>query len=188
MPNSFGNSSVAGGAAKTPKLVGTMYTDGLAGNPQAGTPSAGVKATAVLLSTGVNVTDADTITVNDRTYRFKNTLALAQDIKIGADSDATLTSLVSAVNGTGVSGTDFFAGTTPPTGVNAAAKTGTGAAGRVTFTATTAGTAANSFASTKSAVTLTFQNGATFSGGAGADTTQLDDRAALKRAYPNYFV
>lgn len=74
-------------------------------------------ALAQLNSNGSNPADGDTVLVRDQTYRFKNTMALANDVKIGATIDATLLSLVKAVNGTGVVGTDYFTGTAQPTGV-----------------------------------------------------------------------
>lgn len=129
--------------------------------------SLGAKATAVLSSDGTNPVAGDTVTINDKTYRFESTLALANDVKIGASSDATLDSLVKAVNQTGVVGTDYFTGTTAPTGVTAGARTGTGATGQVTFTATAAGSAANSYASTETSAHLSF-GAATFTGGGGS--------------------
>jgi hypothetical protein len=72
---------------------------------------------------------------------------------------------VKAVNLSGVAGTDYFAGTTSPTGVTAAARTGTGATGKVTFTATTGGTAGNAFPSTETSAHLSYA-ATTFQGGA----------------------
>jgi hypothetical protein len=40
-----------------------------------------VGASAVLTSTNVEVADGDTVTINDKTYRFKDTMALAYDVK-----------------------------------------------------------------------------------------------------------
>lgn len=76
-------------------------------------------AIAHISTNGSNPADGDTVTVRDKTYRFKNTMAAANDIKIGANIDATLLSLVHAVNGTGTVGTDYFTGTTKPTSVQA---------------------------------------------------------------------
>lgn len=124
-----------------------------------------VQATAQVSSTGTNPVAGDTITINNVTYRFESALAAANDVKIGATSDATLDSLVKAVNQTGVAGTDYFAGTVAPANVTAGARTGTGATGKVLFTAAVGtGVAANSYASTEASAQLSFV-GATFTGG-----------------------
>lgn len=122
----------------------------------------GAKATATLTSNNTNPTAGDTVTINNVTYRFESTLALANDVKIGANADATLGSLVKAVNQTGVVGTDYFTGTVAPTGVTAGAENAT--THTVVFTATAAGPAANSFASTDTSATLSF-GATTFTGG-----------------------
>lgn len=76
-------------------------------------------AIAQLNSNGFNPADGDAVLVRNVTYRFKNTMAQANDVQIGANIDATLLSLVKAVNQTGTVGTDYFTGTVPPTGVQA---------------------------------------------------------------------
>lgn len=53
----------------------------------------------------------DTITVANVTYTFKSTLAAANDVKIGADLAATLTSFAKVLNGTATAGTDCYTGT-----------------------------------------------------------------------------
>jgi hypothetical protein len=123
-----------------------------------------VAATAILSSNGTVPADNDTVTVNNVTYRFKTTIAQANDVARGASSDAALDALVKAVNQTGVSGTDYFAGTVAPTGVTAGNRTGTGATGQVTFTAAATGAEANTFPFAKSSANLSV-SGATFSGG-----------------------
>ena len=95
-----------------------------------GVPSADSRAQYVVLggrtenyirveATGTNPSDGNTILVKlgdnadtQRTYTFRNTLAAVDDVKIGADYNATLTSLAKAINGTGTAGTDYFNGTT----------------------------------------------------------------------------
>lgn len=124
-----------------------------------------VAATAILTTTGVNVSDNDTVTINNVTYRFKTTIAQANDVDIGADSNDSLDQLVQAINGTGVSGTDYFAGTARPTNVTAAARSGTGASATVTLTVSYPGAVGNTFVSTEVAATLAFSNGGTFTGG-----------------------
>ncbi len=70
----------------------------------------GVAATGSLTATA-NPDDGDTVTIANITYRFKSTMAAANDVKIGANLGATLTSLVKTVNGTGTAGTDNYTGT-----------------------------------------------------------------------------
>jgi hypothetical protein len=124
------------------------------------------KATAVLSSDGTEPADGDTVTINDKTYRFKNTPAQANDVKrSGSTSNADLDNLVKAVNGSGLGdGSDYFAGTTKPTNVTAAARSGSGAAATVTLTAGTVGTAPNAYASTTTGLHLSFAH-LTFTGG-----------------------
>lgn len=70
----------------------------------------GVKAEGELTFTA-NPEANDTITVANVTYTFKSTLAAANDVKIGANLAATLTSLAKVINGTATAGTDCYAGT-----------------------------------------------------------------------------
>lgn len=137
----------------------------------------GTPATATLSSTGTVPLAGDTVTINDITYRFEATLAQANDVKIGASSDATLTSLSKAVNQNGVVGTDYFTGTVAPTDVTSSALQGTGATGKLVFTATVNGTAGNSYPSTETSAQLSF-GGATFSGGTGVG--DAESRAPTK--------
>lgn len=130
-------------------------------------------ATATLNSDGTVPTAGDTVTINNVTYRFESTLAQANDVKIGATSDATLTSLAKAVNQNGVVGTDYFTGTVAPTGVTSGTLQGTGATGHLIFTATALGTGGNAFASTETSAHLSFSNGATFTGGVNAVANQV---------------
>lgn len=98
----------------------------------AGTMAAGVTVTlaggtaaSATLTLAANPTDGDTLTLGAKTYRFKNTTAQANDVKIGANAAATITNLVAAVlaNGTG-DGTDYHTGTTANASVSAADGTG----------------------------------------------------------------
>lgn len=70
----------------------------------------GVAATGSLAFTA-NPTDGDTVTIANVTYRFKSTMAAANDVKLGAALANTLASLVKTVNGTGTAGTDNYTGT-----------------------------------------------------------------------------
>jgi hypothetical protein len=56
-------------------------------------------------------TDGNTLTLGGRTYRFKNTLAAAYDVKIGADLAATMFNLCAAINANGTPGTEYYTGT-----------------------------------------------------------------------------
>jgi hypothetical protein len=62
-----------------------------------------------------NPADGDTLSVGlsgyQTVYRFKNTLAAAYDIKIGAAAANTAASLDAAFNASGTPGTDYYAGT-----------------------------------------------------------------------------
>lgn len=69
------------------------------------------RATATLTSDATNVSDGDTVVIGSITYRFKNTLAQAYDVKIGASAAATLDNLKAAINASGTDGTEYYAGT-----------------------------------------------------------------------------
>lgn len=103
-----------------------------------------LRATGVLTSNQTNVSDNDTVKIGAITYRFKNTMAQAYDVKIGANAAATLANLVLAINGTGTAGTNYFAGTVAHTLVTA----GDVSSHTVTITAVNIGYAANSTATT----------------------------------------
>jgi hypothetical protein len=67
-----------------------------------------------LLTLGGNPLDGDDITLDSVTYRFKDTMAVAEDIKIGASLAATRASLIGTINGTGTVGVDYYTGSTAP--------------------------------------------------------------------------
>lgn len=56
----------------------------------------------------------DTVTIGSVVFRFVNELTQANDIKIGAALTNTIASLEKTINGEGVEGTDYAAGTTTP--------------------------------------------------------------------------
>lgn len=68
-------------------------------------------ATGVLTSDNTNVADGETVTIGSRVYRYKNTMAAINDVKIGADADTSLVNLAKAINLSGTAGTHYFAGT-----------------------------------------------------------------------------
>lgn len=120
-------------------------------------------ATAVLTSDQTNIADAATVVIGGVTYRFKNTMAQAYDVKRGADADTSLANLVKAINGTGTAGTEYYAGTETHPDVTAGAVTSHAS----TITANEIGYAANSIVTT-GATHLTF-GAATMTGGVGGD-------------------
>lgn len=133
-----------------------------------------VKATGTLTSDATNVTDNDTVTIGSTVYRFKNTLALAYDVKIGADAATTLDNLKAAVNASGTPGTEYFAGTLIHPTVSATTNTNT----TQVFEAKTAGTDGNAIATTEASSHLSF-GAATLTGGTLNGMT-FDLKLALK--------
>lgn len=121
--------------------------------------------------------DADTIIVGNVTYRFKDTLAQANDVKRGADLNACLESLVHAINGTGTSGTDYFAGTSTVPAVVATENNTV-----LTLTARLAGTHANGIELREGTdVATAYSITRVMSGGAGNLTTFLSDLRTLNQ-------
>lgn len=59
-----------------------------------------------------NLSDGDAVKIGNVTYRFKSTIAQANDIHLEATEAATLATFMACINGTGISGTDYYAGTT----------------------------------------------------------------------------
>ncbi len=80
-----------------------------------GQSSGGTAATGSLNFTA-NPTNGDTITIGSVVYTFADTLANANEIKIGSAVSNTLASLEKTINGDGEAGVDYFAGTTTPLG------------------------------------------------------------------------
>lgn len=120
-----------------------------------------IKATAVLTFSGSALTDGDTVTIGARTYTFKTVLTGADDVLIGAVT-ASLANLKSAVNATAGEGTTYGTGTVSHNGVEAATLTGTTA---LTFRALVGGTTGNTIAKSESSLELSWDAGATLSGG-----------------------
>lgn len=111
---------------------------------------AGAAATGSLAFTA-NPTDGDTVTIGSVVYRFKDTLAQANDIKIGTAVANTLASLEKTINGDGEVGVDYFAGTTTPLSIVTASVSSQ----TLNLTATEAGIAGNSIALASSAPNAT---------------------------------
>lgn len=117
-----------------------------------------VAASLVLTSDNTNVSDGDTVTVGTTVYRFKNTMSQAYDVKIGTDADTTLLNLAKAINGSGIAGTNYFAGTVAHTLVTSSA---TVTAHAITITAKTGGRSGNSIATAEASTHLSWTAGGT---------------------------
>lgn len=117
-------------------------------------------ATGTLTSTGVAITDGDTVTIGATVYQFKTTTAAAYDVTIGANAAASLANLKKAINATGTPGTEYHAGTLIHPTVIAGDITST----TLELSAARVGAAGNSIASTETAATLSFGS-ATLTGG-----------------------
>jgi RNase P/RNase MRP subunit p29 len=131
--------------------------------------SAGVAATKVLTSTNTELADGDTVTIDGKVYRFKDTMAAAYDVKRhGTTADTTMGNLIKAINGTGTAGTEYFAGTV----VHPTVSAGVLAAHAFTVTARTIGAAGNALAIAESSAQLSWASGATTLGG-GEDVNQV---------------
>ena len=129
---------------------------------------AGIKGT--LTSTGVQVSNNDTVTIDVKTYTFQTTLTNVDgNVLIGSDAEDSLLNLQSAINLTGTPGTDYALATTLHPTVYGNKNTATTLEG----TAKTQGTAGNSIVTTKSAVTLSWGAGTLSGGGSTTDVIVL---------------
>lgn len=119
-----------------------------------------IAATGSIAFSG-NPADGDTVTVGETTYKFKTDMAAANDIKLGSSQSDLIATLVKVINGTGASGTDYYAGTTTPNASASASASGA----EVTITAKTAGAAGNSVALAATGSVMSV-SGSTLEGGA----------------------
>lgn len=78
-------------------------------------------ATNTITSDGTNPAEDEVVVIGARTYRWRDTLAQADDVKIGATPAISLANLKKAVNGTGTEGVEYFADTVAHTLVIAGA-------------------------------------------------------------------
>jgi len=109
--------------------------------------SANVKAQGLLTIDTLPTTTDDTITIGTTVYRFMGTMAAANDIKIEtADLPGTLANLIATINGTGVAGVNYYAGTTSP---HPLVRIGDFASDDAIITALSAGLAGNAIATTE---------------------------------------
>lgn len=103
------------------------------------------KAENTLTLTG-NPSNDDTVTIGSQIYVFKNILAAANDILIGANAENTLTNLRNAINGGSGEGTIYGTGTIP----NPLVSANTGVGNTLTVYALSGGVAGNSIAVSES--------------------------------------
>jgi hypothetical protein len=75
-----------------------------------GVPSVAVAATGTLTVTA-NPTDGETVTIGGTTYRFKNTVSVANDVKIGNNAADSINNLLDAIAGSGDEGITYGTGT-----------------------------------------------------------------------------
>lgn len=138
-----------------------------------------VKSSTTLTSDTTDVSDGETVTIGSKVYRFKNTMAAINDVKIGADADTTLGNLVAAINGAAGAGTKYYTGTVAHTQVDAAAVT----SHATVISAKTAGTAGDAIVTTETTSHLSF-TGATLAGGQDDDghTIVIGGNAAATQA------
>ncbi len=123
----------------------------------------------VTSTTNANPADAGTIVIGSVTYRFKNTLAQANDVKIGADGQATLNNLKAALNGSTGSGSTYGTGTVANPNVTAPNAAAVSTDATLGVQARIGGTVGNGIAFTESATNITVSGSGTLSGGTGKD-------------------
>lgn len=131
------------------------------------TLSQAAAATNTLLSNNTNVSNGDTVTVDNKVYTFKTTMTPAEgEVHIGANADASLTNLANAINKSGGTlGTDYQVAAANPSCTSSAV--GATVAHQLNLTSLCTGTiglAGNLMTLAKVAATLTV-GGANFSGG-----------------------
>jgi hypothetical protein len=100
-------------------------------------------------------TAGDTITIGAQTYRFESTMAKIGDVKLDSTLALTLGHLVATINGTGVAGTDFFAGTPSLATIVTATETGANTVCTLTYVLGNSGAPVLSKLSTASEITVT---------------------------------
>ena len=130
-------------------------------------------ATSKLTSDTTNNSDGSIVTIATTVYRFKNTLAQAYDVQIGASAAASLDNLMAAINASGTPGTEYFAGTLVHPTVVAFTNTDT----TQIVTARLPGTTANAYPTTTDEAHLSWED-TTLGGGTGASTAGATIAAA----------
>ncbi len=110
--------------------------------------------TVLTVVNSANPSNGDTITIGSTVYTYKNTLASAYDILIGATPAATLDNTKSAINATAGEGTTYGTGTLAHPTVEATANADT----YQVIVAKTIGDAALTIATTETSANLTFSS------------------------------
>jgi len=152
------------------------------------------KASGVVTSTvnGVPI-ENDTIVIGSVTYRFRDTLAQINDVKIGATGQATLNNLRAAINLTGTAGVEYFAGQVANPDVSAPSAAQLNVADYdLTIQALVIGVAGNSIVLTENATNITVSGSGTLENGADAIQNEIligsdgdDTLTNLKKAINN---
>ncbi len=124
--------------------------------------TSGVHAESVITSDTTNVTADEVVVIGTRTYRFKDTMAAAYDVKIGASAAATLDNLAAAINASGTAGVEYYTGTLAHPTVRATTNTDT----TQKVVSRTQGTTNNALATTTTASHLAWED-TTLGGGTG---------------------
>lgn len=161
--NSVTKASVVGPISRYQEYMQVPNSDDLAQNASYDTAAA--QAAATLTGDGTDVADGDTVTVNDRTYRFKDTPSAIGDIFRDASLTTSMQRLVKAINHTGTVGVDYYTGTLGATDVLAGAYNS--GAHTIGLTSISYSTAANAYATTETSSHLSF-GGSIMSGGVDA--------------------
>lgn len=131
------------------------------------TGGAAVAAAGVLTLTE-NAAEDNTVTIGNRTYRFKATPAQIDDVDIGGTASDSIDNLIAAITNGAGEGTAYYTGTTAHTQVTAAAGTGD----TMDVTALTAGAAGNSIATTDTLAGSSAFGAATLENG--SDASDID--------------
>jgi hypothetical protein len=144
------------------------------GNFQIISAGDGSQATGTITNTSDgNMTDGDTVTIDSIVYRFKNAPVQAYDVKIGGTRILTMASFAAAINGSGVSGTDYFAGTAKHPTVLCVALNTTTAHFTMSLMAINGGSAGNAIVTTSTASTRLVMSGATLAGAVDSKVNQI---------------
>ena len=128
----------------------------------------GTAATGTLTFTATKPDNTDTVVVGSKTYTFKTSISVANEVLIGATHEESRLNLLRAVSLTGTIGTHYGTGTTINTDVLIPVISGTYG---LVFTAARTGAAGNLIATTEASPHLSWVGGATTLIG-GEDVTQ----------------
>lgn len=169
---------IKSGAGKVYGVIVNSHTNGTLKLQDGVDDTAGVKATSVftvssglppakfaestLTSDATNVADGEVVVIGAITYRFKDTMLAAYDVKIGASAAASLDNLKAAINASGTAGVEYFLGTVAHALVIATTNTDT----TQKVVSRTYGTANNTLATTETSSHLAWED-TTLGGGTG---------------------